>query len=1091
MKNLYCSLLLLLALILSICLPLKAQDFSIWEPWDGVPVRQSNSIEFYRAAAVDDQGNTLVVWTSAETGDFDLYAQLINIDGETEWGHSGRRIVHQNLGLEAPSVIYAGDDHWIVAWSDQRGEYFGEDLGNIFIQKFDMDGIPQWEDGINDIHGGIPIVEDELYRQEGVRCFPDENGGVICTWTDNRNESSDIYAQRIDSDGNVAWEEGGIPVAAGPEDQATLSGGGYSADIDGSGGIIVGWVDLRDATDKNLFAQRVDADGNLLWSPDGIPEEALADTGLVICGFTHEQTGIKLCPDGVGGAFFAWQDKRTWFEDDWLYGDPLGNLYIQRVDADGNLLWTVDGEVLCDAQATQFKHRIVNTAPGEAIVIWEDQRTDWFTSDLYMQKISGTNELELNWGDVGEETLGIVLCDEPGNQFEARLTAIGGGDGGMVVSWTDERENEVPREDLYADRIDEDGNHLWSDGSGIIVSDAQLQQTGNIVRILDDGNDTNAAIVWFDYRDGSPGIYYQVHELEDGAELVQENGAQIIYGIDFNAENPQVIFTGTDLYIGWEDKRFGRNGKYPFIQKLNPETGEILGEGWPYGGISLTPGFPEITEIDTAKVTCDSVNFSSDEQGEIFAAWHDDRYRYHTIIAAQKMNANGELLWGNQGVVVAEAEEGDPLRNQERPRILPAHDGGAHIVFLRTNQDWWVNIHYQRLGSTGHPLWYGDDNYGLRITDEENDHTIEDFIFFPNGNILLVFYTSVAGNNYDLFAHCIDPDGNFPWGDPIPISQADGFQYRAKAQCVSGGILVVWEDSRAGSTNFDLYGQIIREDGTFTWDEEDGKPLVVSDESLHKSALGVASDTSSTFWLTWRDLRGYYGPHIFCQRIDINGQPLFDDPQGYIVCETNSEQNNPKIVVGPFEDAYITWQEIHADIFVDLYYTHIGPDGLPLEPYQSGFQVLCNEHHQQIQQHMVSDGNTGFFCTWEDLRISVKEHIYNIYAQRVDDGIENSINEKVVSIPEKFELLPPYPNPFNPEIVIPFQLPERAKVILKVFNILGKEVTTLTNEILTAGKHRITWDGKDMTGRSASSGIYFVKLETHDLVKTRKIVLLK
>ncbi len=1098
-------------------------DYRQWDEHNGMIVRQGYHIEWFRSMASNSDGELCVAWSDTRKGGRDIYLQKIGIDGEVLWDQTfpwldeGITAADTFSRQEDPHVLALDDGSWIITWIDFRWDLFIEDIGDVYMQKVDSDGNIMWntENG----YAGVPVCVDTSNNnspningvQIAVQSFPDGEGGAVAVWVDGRHGSSDIYAQRIDANGNRVWDDPGIVVAGGFEDQAQLGGGGYTADTDGAGGIIVGWVDLRDATDKNLFAQRVDVDGNLLWSPDGIPEEAIADTGLVICGFAAEQTGIKLCPDGEGGAFFAWQDKRTWFEEDSLYGDPLGNLYTQRVDADGNLMWTEDGEILCYAQATQFKHRIVNTAPGEAIVIWEDQRTDWFTSDLYMQKISGTNELELNWGEAGEETLGIILCDEPGNQFEARLTAIGGGDGGMVVSWTDERENEVPREDLYADRIDEDGNHLWSDGSGIIVSDAQLQQTGNIVRILDDGNDTNAAIVWFDYRDGSPGIYYQVHELEDGAELVQENGVQIIYGIDFNAENPQVIYNGTDFYVGWEDKRRGNNGKYAYIQKFDLTTGLNVEPDFPINGVTLTPGYPSITPEDTLKVTVDSVAYVINEQDQVLAAWQDDRFSYHTVIAAQKMTNTGDMLWGDYGAVVAPSEEGDALRNQERPKILPDGEGGAFVVFLKTNEDWWVNIHIQRLDTNGETMWQGDDNYGLRITDEEADHIIEDFEMFPNGNVLVIYYTSIAGNNYDLFAQCIDPDGNFVWGDPVPLSQADGFQYHADAELVDAGMLVVWEDNRHGSTNFDIFGQIIDEDGNLHWDQEvDGMSLIEADESQSKITMGVSGPSATKFWVGWQDTREPGNPDIYAQRFEIFEDSIshllpLNNPNetGIPVWNSLEDQNNPKIVVSPLEDAYFAWEDAEGDFTVDLLYTHLQENGIPFDGFSiEGIPVngltpnadtLCNAYHQQLAISMkpYMEGEAGFLAAWEDLRSTGKEHLYNIFTQKVINTDRLDVNERVVGVPSKWSLESAYPNPFNPSTKISFTVGEASMVRLVVYDVLGRRVNELVRNRLNAGEHEVFWDGTDFGGNLVASGMYFYRLEADGVKIAKNVLLLK
>ena len=86
----------------------------------------------------------------------------------------------------------------------------------------------------------------------------------------------------------------------------------------------------------------------------------------------------------------------------------------------------------------------------------------------------------------------------------------------------------------------------------------------------------------------------------------------------------------------------------------------------------------------------------------------------------------------------------------------------------------------------------------------------------------------------------------------------------------------------------------------------------------------------------------------------------------------------------------------------------------------------------------------------------------------------------------KFALNQNYPNPFNPETVISWQLAIRSQVSLKVFDVLGNEVSTLANEEMEAGIHRISFNGENL-----ASGIYFYQLKTNGFIQNRKMILLK
>jgi hypothetical protein len=89
-------------------------------------------------------------------------------------------------------------------------------------------------------------------------------------------------------------------------------------------------------------------------------------------------------------------------------------------------------------------------------------------------------------------------------------------------------------------------------------------------------------------------------------------------------------------------------------------------------------------------------------------------------------------------------------------------------------------------------------------------------------------------------------------------------------------------------------------------------------------------------------------------------------------------------------------------------------------------------------------------------------------------------------VPCKFALYPCHPNPFNPSTVIRFSLPHTEHAKLTVYDVTGRQVKVLANEVFSAGEHRITFDGSNL-----SSGVYFVRLEAGQHLKTEKMVMLK
>ena len=115
----------------------------------------------------------------------------------------------------------------------------------------------------------------------------------------------------------------------------------------------------------------------------------------------------------------------------------------------------------------------------------------------------------------------------------------------------------------------------------------------------------------------------------------------------------------------------------------------------------------------------------------------------------------------------------------------------------------------------------------------------------------------------------------------------------------------------------------------------------------------------------------------------------------------------------------------------------------------------------------------------------------NLIGCRIDGivyGDTNLTNIEQIgnSIPEYFSLSQNFPNPFNPNTIINYQLAINNVVSLKVYDALGKEVATLVNEKQNPGSYSVEFNSKGLP-----SGIYFYKLEAGDFVETKKMVLMK
>jgi hypothetical protein len=89
-------------------------------------------------------------------------------------------------------------------------------------------------------------------------------------------------------------------------------------------------------------------------------------------------------------------------------------------------------------------------------------------------------------------------------------------------------------------------------------------------------------------------------------------------------------------------------------------------------------------------------------------------------------------------------------------------------------------------------------------------------------------------------------------------------------------------------------------------------------------------------------------------------------------------------------------------------------------------------------------------------------------------------------VPGEFSLLQNYPNPFNPTTTIEFMTPSAGFVSLKVYDLLGNEISTLVGEQMSPGIHRVVFEGKGL-----SSGVYVSRLQMNNRTESKRLVLIK
>jgi hypothetical protein len=291
-----------------------------------------------------------------------------------------------------------------------------------------------WDDWPKD--AGTPIVlSNEPFTQRYPVTAPDGQGGAFVVWQDfhsmTEREGMRLKAQYFDSSGQTRWPGIGIPMDTTRRDQEQ-----QQAISDGNGGLIVVWRDHHDHA-YNVYAQRINAMGQLLWGKGGVCASTSTDT---LYGTEPYLTG-----DGSGGAIIIWADGHM---------GGIG-LYAQHVAAGGAVDWPSGGVRLTTSLVAGGLDIATDDSSG-AYVSWVDTQ-DPYQVKSYVQHVGPDGTLL--W-----QSSGIRLSTLAASHYASTITADGVG--GVIVGWVDYRSG---YSEIFAQRMSHAGTPLWA-ANGIPVT---------------------------------------------------------------------------------------------------------------------------------------------------------------------------------------------------------------------------------------------------------------------------------------------------------------------------------------------------------------------------------------------------------------------------------------------------------------------------------------------------------------------------------------------------------------------------------------------------------------------------------------------
>jgi hypothetical protein len=419
------------------------------------------------AMASANSGGAIAVYqiwqASASYGQF--YVQKISPEGGFLWGEEGVLIgsgYRNELGMPGPYAISDGSGGAIIIWMERLPQPEGEPEWPYFqshAARIDSEGNVKWVGGIPGIDQAIPDgsggaiisfadTHDNLFvlkidaegnlpwGEDGVSLnlsgydsqrdiASDDLGGVIAV--QQIPKEGIVRAQRVDSMGNTLWQTGGVQacVCTAEEAQVVSDGAGgaivaYMGDIPCDDGQVGGYCD------SDIYAQRIDAEGNVLWGPDGVP---------ICAGPSSFPNTPKIVTDGAGGTIISFD----------FLGDYAA-FRARRIDAEGHLLWEQEGEL--------WGGTVVSDGAGGVISVWYGE--------------DGTNARAQRLDAAGRELWGPDGLVLHGLHWSL---VTPDGCGGILLSWSaaEFKGCELSEVSYYVQRIDAEGNLPWGD-NGILLN---------------------------------------------------------------------------------------------------------------------------------------------------------------------------------------------------------------------------------------------------------------------------------------------------------------------------------------------------------------------------------------------------------------------------------------------------------------------------------------------------------------------------------------------------------------------------------------------------------------------------------------------
>ncbi len=972
-----------------------------------------------------------------------------------QWVPDGAPVCTE-LGTQHRAVIVSdGSGGAIIAWEDNRTTPW-----RIYAQRMDASGLPMW------IAGGVLIYDGGGYNygEPGPRMISDGSGGAIITW----EGGASIYAERVNASGITLWGTGqGIFVCS----QAASNDDNYNPVIisDGADGAFIAWEAQQGPLyDQWLDVQieRLDGDGNPLWG-DGC--------GTRVGNYKYDQASPSMVLDGSGGVIIAYQNKFGSVDGQWF------DIHAARMK-DASTLW---GALICFAYNHQGPPSIVTDGSGGAVIAWEDDRAPSGTNGTYAQRVDSLD------GGIHWDIDGVLMWGHSISTLH-RPSMISDGAGGAIIHGSDKGQ-----------RVNGSGDLVWGTG-GIDIFDV-----GSYPSIILDG--FGGAIFAFEKTDD---IFAQ--RVGGFGNEVWANGGIPICTASGIQEDPLII--SNDMFGGgiivWEDGRdYGVSSEDIYAQRLYTEPCEIEPASLDFGTVEVG-GYQDRSFTITARSPLSGTVSESCDHYSIISGGGSFALDFGQVL---EVTVRFDPTAG--GTHLCTIETGDELCSD----VLCTGNGclsGTIYVYADASGlgdgSSWLNAYTElrdalslaHICSGISEIWVAEGTY----TPTDGILRSEAFML-RNG---LALYGGFAGtetllSERDIGAHPTVLSGEIGAGGIADNSYHVVTANNTNTTAVLDGFIVTGGNADGGGGslpygggmyNYNSYPEIrnvvIKSNTAVTGGgmyNNYSSPVLVNVVFSNNTATSLGGgiyNTNSNPTLINLTFNGNYasiwggGIYNFVSNAELTnailwgnmapaGSEIFNGSGGTVTisysliygCGGSGFGWNPSI-------GFDGGNNIDADPQFKGTYC---PDS-PLAVWSSSPAIDAGKNMAVPAGITIDiDGNPRIFGGVVDM--GAYEH------QGPGTGIEDE------SLPKVIALRSVYPNPFNPVVTVEFDLDRRRNVQMMIYDVNGKLVRELVDEVRDPGTHKIRWNGRNETGHRVATGIYFLRFQSEDWVSHRKIVLLK